>query len=129
MLEKALQSIDSLALLTDIKTALLVVDNDENETARSVVESFQHTSKIPVYYVVEPQRGIAFARNRVLKEAINLNASHIAFFDDDEVLEKDWLCNHINFYNNNSNVLISSGPTYSKFNANYPGYIKNNKTS
>ena len=127
MLEKALQSIDSLALLTDIKTALLVVDNDENETARSVVESFQHTSKIPVYYVVEPQRGIAFARNRVLKEAINLNASHIAFFDDDEVLEKDWLCNHINFYNNNSNVLISSGPTYSKFNANYPGYIKNNK--
>ncbi len=127
MLEDALRSIDNLNLCPDTKIAVLIVDNDVDETARSVVEKFQHTSKIPVYYVVEKQRGIAFARNRVLKEAITLNATHIAFFDDDEILEKNWLCNHINFYRNHQNVLISSGPTYSKFSEEYPNYIKNNK--
>ncbi len=127
MLAEAMHSIDNLNLLPAVKTAVLIVDNDEDETARTVTENFQHTSKIPVYYVVEKQRGIASARNRVLKEAIALGASHIAFFDDDEILDKNWLCNHINFYRNNSDVLISSGPTYSKFTEEYPPYIKNNK--
>ena len=127
MLENALNSIDTLNRCQGIKTAVLVVDNDEAESARSVVEKFGHTSDIPVHYVVEKQRGIAFARNRVLDEAVKLEASHIAFFDDDEILDKNWLCSHINFYRNNDNVLISSGPTYCKFNGEYPSYIKNNK--
>ncbi len=127
MLEDALQSVDNLNICRDIKIALLVVDNDKEETAREVVEKFKQTSRIPIFYAVEEQRGIAYARNRVLKEAIDMNASHIAFFDDDEILEKNWLCNHINFYRNNSNVIISSGPTYTKFNEDYPSYIRNNK--
>ena len=127
MLSAALQSVDELNLCENTKVELLVVDNDENESARAVVENFSQISKIPVHYVCEKQRGIAFARNRVLKEAVDLNASHIAFFDDDEVLDKDWLINHIKFYKANNDVIISSGPTYSKFENEYPSYIRNNK--
>ena len=127
MLSVALQSVDALNFYGNTKVELLVVDNDENESARTVVENFSQTSKIPVHYVCEKQRGIAFARNRVLKEAVELNASHIAFFDDDETLDKDWLINHIEFYKTNDNVIISSGPTYSKFENEYPSYIRNNK--
>lgn len=127
MLKEALHSVDALNLCANTKTAILIVDNDEEESARSVVENFQHTSKILVYYAVEKQRGIAQARNRVLKEAIELGATHIAFFDDDEILDENWLCSHIAFYRNNPTVFISSGPTYSKFTNDYPSYIKNNK--
>ena len=127
MLSAALQSVDELNICENTKVELLVVDNDENESARTVVENFSQTSKFRVHFVSEKQRGIAFARNRVLKEAVELNASHIAFFDDDEILDKDWLINHIKFYKANNDVIISSGPTYSKFENEYPSYIRNNK--
>lgn len=126
MLMQALNSINELNL-PDIKIELLIVDNDPNATAKNIVANFSEKSKIVVHYIVEPERGLANARNRVLKEAINLNASHLAFFDDDEIVDKNWLVEHVNFYNKNTHILISSGPTYNKFVKNYPAYITKNK--
>ena len=76
----------------NIKIDLLVVDNDKNASAYDVASAFN------AIYFVEEQRGIAKARNKVLKEAIKLGASHIAMFDDDGLLDENWLINHIDFY-------------------------------
>jgi succinoglycan biosynthesis protein ExoM len=46
---------------------------------------------MPVHYCVEPARGIANARNRVLTEAARLDAAYLALIDDDEVMKPDWL--------------------------------------
>ena len=122
MLNETLKSIFDLHLPKNIKTEILIVDNDKDESAKDTVLNWQNKG-ITIYYTVEPERGIAFARNRVLTEAIKLNASHILFFDDDEVLTPDCLINHIDLYNTNKDAYISSGPTVNKFMENFPKYI------
>ena len=70
---------------------VVVVDNDEQGGARSVVESFVDVSPYPVHYVHEPVRGIARARNAILNKAEALGANWIAMLDDDEVAAPNWL--------------------------------------
>jgi glycosyltransferase involved in cell wall biosynthesis len=74
-----------------LQLALLIVDNDPEGTARAAVENARQTSPIPVYYRIERKRGISNARNRVLEEAILLDASYLAFIDDDEIMPPHWL--------------------------------------
>ena len=66
----------------------IVVDNDPEGSARPVVDGAQLQG---VVYVVEPQPGIAAARNRCLDEAARRRCAAIAFIDDDEVASVRWL--------------------------------------
>lgn len=108
----------------DIQTEILIVDNDLNKSAEPVFDKFKNQLKI--HYVVEENRGFSSVRNRALREGINLGASHLAFIDDDEIADKNWLVNHVDFYDKFEEVYISSGPTYNKFDGDYPKYIVNN---
>jgi glycosyltransferase involved in cell wall biosynthesis len=65
---------------------VVVVDNDPEASARSVVASWPDDL---VRYAHEPRPGIAAARNRALHEAQDAGA--IAFIDDDETPEAGWL--------------------------------------
>jgi succinoglycan biosynthesis protein ExoM len=67
----------------------VVVDNDALESARKVVERWRPNFPVTIQYEVEPARNIAVARNRALQSA---RGNLIAFIDDDEVPQKDWLC-------------------------------------
>ena len=49
---------------------ILIVDNDRNETARSVVEEFAARKSISIDYQVEPKQNIALARNRAVEHSI-----------------------------------------------------------
>lgn len=124
MLKNSLLSINETIFPENIKTEILVVDNDKEQSAKNIVEDVKQISKCKIHYFVEENRGIAYARNKVLDEAINLGASHILFFDDDELLTKDVLIRHIDMYNKTQDANIISGPTISKFETNYPSYIK-----
>lgn len=123
MLREALLSIDLIKLPRDIRVEVLVIDNDESESAKKCVEEISKISKCKIHYLVEKRRGIAFARNKMLEGAIVLGASHILCFDDDEVLDENCLIEHINFYNTEEKVYISSGPAYNKFSKEFPKYI------
>ena len=123
MLMEALKSINTLILPKDIKVEALICDNDAEATGEQTVKEFSQTSQIPIHYFVEKERGIASARNRVLTEALNLNASHILFFDDDELLEPNCLIEHIKLYQTNLEAYISSGPTPNKFIDKLPFYV------
>jgi len=118
-LRKSLETYKNLKKPENISIDLLVVDNDKEASAYDVASEFE------AIYFVEEQRGIANARNRVLKEAVNLGASHIAMFDDDGLLDENWLINHIEFYKNNV-VNVVSGPQYVHFDKKYPKYITEN---
>ena len=61
--------------------------------ARGIVEDIRGRSPFPVHYIHEPPRGIAIARNRVLDHAAERCAQWIAFIDDHETAEPDWLAN------------------------------------
>ena len=72
---------------------LVVVDNDPAGSARVVVAQFAATAPFQVYYVHEPRRGIARARNAAVDRALELGADWIAMLDDDETADRRWLAN------------------------------------
>ena len=108
----------------DIKTEILIIDNDKEQCAKKVSEKFKNI--LPLHYVNEEQKGFSNVRNRAIKESLHFGASHIAFIDDDEIADNNWLINHVDFYEKFKEVYISSGPTYKKFENDYPDYIINN---
>lgn len=69
---------------------IFVVDNDPAETARECVESVGTGGRFPVVYRSEKRRGIPQARNAALAAAMGW-AEWIAFVDDDDVPDPDWL--------------------------------------
>jgi glycosyltransferase involved in cell wall biosynthesis len=68
----------------------VVIDNDVDQSGRAAFTD-QNKMTIPVTYQVEPERNISLARNRSIE---NAGGNLIAFIDDDEFPEKDWLINH-----------------------------------
>ena len=68
--------------------SIVICDNDHERSAESIVSEFVATSDIPVKYCLEPQQGIAHARNKVVQNAMG---DYLAFIDDDEFPERDWL--------------------------------------
>ena len=68
----------------------IVADNDPQGSARAVVEAVRAGFRWGLEFVVEPRRGIPFARNAVMRQALP-DAEWIAFIDDDEVPRPDWL--------------------------------------
>lgn len=126
MLHDSLMSLSEVEFPKDILVEVLVVDNDENQSAKSIIENIQPAFSCKINYCNEPKRGLAKVRNRLVAEAVKMGASHIALFDDDELLDKNWLKNHVDFYNKNAEVLISSGPSFAKFLKKSPKYIEKN---
>jgi glycosyltransferase involved in cell wall biosynthesis len=68
---------------------IVVVDNDPLAGARAACELWRRTSRWPLLYIVEPQPGIAPARNAALDNVGGVD--FICFVDDDEVPEPGWL--------------------------------------
>lgn len=67
---------------------LVVVDNDQTPSAKSVVEALAAETALPVVYVHEPVAGVANARNAAMAAA---KGDLIAFLDDDEEAPEGWL--------------------------------------
>src|ERR1700722_12982273 len=68
--------------------SVAVVDNDRLRSAEAVVRDFAAASTVSVTYDVEPVQNICLARNRAIA---NASGDFIAFVDDDEFPEKQWL--------------------------------------
>ena len=69
---------------------VVVADNDPGQSARPVVTALSSASPLWVTYCFEPRQNIALARNKALQHA---QGDFIAFIDDDEYPEDDWLSN------------------------------------
>ncbi len=107
MLANALQSLADMKIPTGANLRLVLCDNDAEGSAREVVDLFQHTFPFPISYFVEPNRGIVFVRNTILEESLNLGATHIAFFDDDETVDTNWIAEHLScMERNDSDVVV-----------------------
>ncbi len=93
MLEEALNSLIDLILPNDIDVKLIVCENGESHKSQKIIAD--HSEKLPfkVTLLNESKKGIVYMRNRILKEAIESNSTMLAFFDDDEVVDKNWLVN------------------------------------
>lgn len=91
MLGDTLASFHHLQIPEGYKVELVIADNDEEESAHRVVLEHQEKIQFSVVYLVEPRRGIVYMRNRIMDEALKLQADLLAFMDDDEEVEYNWL--------------------------------------
>jgi succinoglycan biosynthesis protein ExoM len=69
---------------------VIIVDNDPDRSAQAFCEGLKSNFQWELKYLSEPQRGISYVRNKAVAE-ISPNADFVAFIDDDEVPEPDWL--------------------------------------
>jgi len=90
-LVRCLQSLAEMAVPDAFSLCVIIVDNDPEGTAQETVNTFKEVASFPVYYRVEPRKGIPCARNSVLKQAAMLGITDLAFVDDDEYVEPTWL--------------------------------------
>lgn len=91
MLRNCLQSLVRQRLPADISVSIVVVENNETDDCRNIVDELSAQSDVPIVYAQERTIGIPVARNRTLDLALSLDPDWIAFIDDDEFAGPEWL--------------------------------------
>ncbi len=90
MLERLLKELGTLRTPDRAEVSVLIVDNDRSESGRPVVARYREL--LPgLNYAVEPVPGIPAARNHALRVANAAGTDLLAFIDDDEYPDRDWL--------------------------------------
>src|SRR5262245_27993546 len=75
----------------DNNVFIQIADNSPDCRTRAVYELRSSSLHIGVHFVEEHERGISFARNRAILEALRHRADFVAFIDDDDLPKVDWL--------------------------------------
>lgn len=109
MLRDCLGAVNRLHVPERLRVEVIVADNDAAGGAQEVCEELRGAFCCPLHYVIEPQRGLASIRNRLLEEALRLNVNWIAFVDDDECPDTRWLERHMEALDR-FQADVSSGP-------------------
>ena len=119
-LKKLLESLDNLDTPTNANIRIIVVENDSKNLSENVVKEFDTKSKFSTSYFLETRQGLAFARNRSIKEASETN--FCCFVDDDQVVASDWLVELVKCQREfNADGVWGSNPPI--FNKKVPSYI------
>lgn len=88
-LKKLLLSLERMILPDDVVVKLVVVENDSTNNSESIVNEFASTSSFDINYFLETRTGLAYARNRSVKESGNVD--FCCFVDDDQEVDRCWL--------------------------------------
>jgi len=88
MLPRALESLTCQDTGGRFTYEIVVIDNGSTDETRQVVEDAARRSEFPIRYLYEERQGVAYARNRGVKET---RSKWIATFDDDQLAARDWL--------------------------------------
>lgn len=99
-----------------LKFEVIVVDNSADQASRARIEAAAATAPHPLRYVHEPRRNIAHARNAGILAS---HAEFVAFVDDDEIAESDWLDALVTTARRSTADLVT-GPVYPSFEGGSP---------
>ena len=93
LLRSCLESVLGLVVPPRVQPCIVVVENDALPTCRCYVESCMREAPEPwkIVYGHEPNLGIPLARNLSVEIALGEDPDWIAFIDDDEVVDHQWL--------------------------------------
>ena len=86
MLSQALGAFLQMDVPEDAALTFIIVENDETPRCKSVIDEFAAQTSWPVRYDLEPQRGMPYARNRVLDMATAEGCVFLTFVDDDNLV-------------------------------------------
>jgi glycosyltransferase involved in cell wall biosynthesis len=120
LLAKLLEKLEVQKTENQFSYSIIIVDNDYRGTAKNLVFLSEVERKIAVQYLIEPEQNISLARNKAIQ---NAKGALIAFIDDDEYPEEDWLFNLFKSYRE-YNVAGVLGPVLPFFETEPPEWIK-----
>lgn len=115
MLRDTLLSLSKIMLPTNTAVSFVVVENDVEKKSGFVLEDA--APKLlggSVVHILEPQIGIAQARNTAVRTALDIGADVVLFIDDDETITENWLDRMLCEYRSGRAMLIG-GPTMPRF--------------
>lgn len=125
LLENCLKELEKINIPYDTMLEIVVADNSEQEEAKELVEKIGKNYLFKLNYFSEKKHSIAAVRNKILRESLNLTADYVAFIDDDEYPDKNWLielCKTIDKYECD----VVSGDVTQIFDKNISKSIKEN---
>lgn len=104
---------------------IVVVDNDAAGSASAVCQEMRSEVRWPIEYHIEPRRGISQVRNTAV-ECAKENSDFVAFVDDDEVPEPNWL-DELLFVQRSYTADVVSGPVPAYFFESTPRWVVKGK--
>lgn len=124
LLRELLQGIRRLIFqkVQEPQLQIVVVDNDELASGEQV--SSAASVSWPLTYIVEPRRGITYARNRAIVEARPVD--FIAFIDDDEIPSPRWL-DELLAAQTEFSADVVSGPVHPTYAETVAGWVKDGR--
>jgi|SRR4051794_11143216 succinoglycan biosynthesis protein ExoM len=90
-LDRLLGVLATVEIPNNSEVFVQIVDNAPDGRARAVWERHSSFFSIPIYFAEERQRGISFARNRAVADALAHDPDLLSFIDDDDTPDTDWL--------------------------------------
>jgi len=108
-LKKCIKSINKIKIKNKIKINIIIVDNSKNNNLLKIKKQLIKNSKFKILFLSEKKRGVVFARNKYLKKLKISSPDYICFFDDDCVVDKNWLKNSLKTIKS-KNADIVTGP-------------------
>jgi succinoglycan biosynthesis protein ExoM len=92
MLARLLGSWSELNIPADCDCFFMIVENDaQTSVVAPPYIGTKSAGALPLFYGLEKEPGIPFARNRAVDMALELGADVLLFIDDDEVADAAWL--------------------------------------
>jgi succinoglycan biosynthesis protein ExoM len=119
-LAETLKSLARLELAPALKIRIIVADNDETPGACELTQKMAAEIRLPVTYVHAPACNISVARNACLDAA---TAPFVAFIDDDEVAERQWLSALLTALKNNE-ADAAMGPVHAVYGPASPAWMR-----
>lgn len=101
---------------------VIVIDNDAEGSAQAPVERAVPTARWPLWYAIEPRRGISYARNRGVAAA-GKDCEFLVFIDDDEVPRGNWL-DELLSVQASQDADVVAGPVLPRFETLPPSWIE-----
>lgn len=116
----------SLPALNDVETLhVIVADNDAGKEGFNVCNRLAKDFPFPIIAMSETSSGISAIRNAVAMKALSLEPDFVAFLDDDEWPEPQWMSELLRIQANHEADLVG-GPTRPEFPAGTDEALLNN---
>lgn len=113
MLEQTLISLGAMRLPENAEVSFLVVENDLSARSEGLILEARSRLGLPgLHYLLESNVGIPMARNRGAMFSVQNGADLLAFIDDDEAADENWLLALVLAYRA-SGALLLGGPVLS----------------
>lgn len=123
LLKKLVDSLSVQKINDNINFEIIIVDNDPDESAKSIIENYQAAGSTTIKYYTQPIKNISLTRNKCVT---NASGEYIMFIDDDEVAAPEWIQSMVDTIIN-YNADAAFGRVLSHFDEGAPEWIKTNQ--